>query len=171
MRRDPTVGAVVHAHTPDVVVAGLAELPLVALFGSYDIPASALAAAGIPVYPRSVLLRRPDLAVEMLEAMGDRPVCLLRGHGLVATGAGVEEALLRALAVDRLCRVAWRTVAAGGSVTVIPDADRAELPDLGSALNRDTLWRFHLATLAADGWDLTVDERTPPAEAEPGGDG
>jgi ribulose-5-phosphate 4-epimerase/fuculose-1-phosphate aldolase len=171
MRRDRAVGAVVHAHPPDVVVAGLAGLPLVPLFGSYDIPASALAAAGIPLYPRSVLLRRADLALEMLAVMGDQPVCLLRGHGLVTIGADVEEALLRALAVDRLCRIAWRTAAAGGSVTAIPDADRAELPDLGSALNRDTIWRFHLATLAADGWDLTDDERTPPAEAEAGGGG
>ena len=108
MRRHAAAGAVVHAHPPDVVVAGLAGLPLVPLFGSYDIPAARLAAGGIPVYPRAVLLRRAELAAEMLDVMGDRPVCLLRGHGLVAIGHGVEEAVLRAVAVDRLCRTAWR---------------------------------------------------------------
>ena len=95
-----------HAHPPDVVVAGLAGLPLVPLFGSYDIPAARLAAGGIPVYPRSVLIRHAELAAEMLDVMGDRPVCLLRGHGLVTIGHGVEEAVLRAVAVDRLCRTA-----------------------------------------------------------------
>ena len=155
MRRHAGAGAVVHAHPPDVVVAGLAELPLVALFGGYDIPAARLAAGGIPVYPRSVLLRRAELAAEMLDAMGERPVCLLRGHGLVAIGAGVEEAVLRAVAVDRLCRTAWRVAVAGGPVAAIADDEMAELPDLGDALNRDTLWRFQLATLAADGWDLS----------------
>ena len=40
------------------------------LFGSYDIPAARLAAGGIPVYPRSVLLRRAELAVEMLDVDG-----------------------------------------------------------------------------------------------------
>ena len=29
-----------------------------------------------------------------------------------------------------------------------------ELPDLGAGFNELTLWRFHLASLAADGWDL-----------------
>jgi len=77
------------------------------------------------------------------------------GHGLVAIGAGVEEAVLRAVAVDRLCRTAWRVAAAGGHVAAIADDDLAELPDLGDALNRDTLWRFQLATLAADRWDLS----------------
>jgi hypothetical protein len=59
------------------------------------------------------------------------------------------------VAVDRLCRTTWRVAAAGASVTAIPDEDLAELPDLGAALNRDTLWRFHLAALAADGGDLS----------------
>jgi len=59
------------------------------------------------------------------------------------------------VAVDRLCRTAWRVAAAGGAVAAIAGDDLAELPDLGDALNRDTLWRFHLARLAADGWDLS----------------
>jgi 3,4-dihydroxyphthalate decarboxylase len=169
MRRQAATGAVVHAHPPDVVVAGRAELPLVPLFGSYDIPAARLAAGGIPIYPRSVLLRRAELAGEMLDVMGDRPVCLLRGHGLVAIGGGLEEAVLRAVAVNRLCRTAWRVAAAGGPVAAIADDDLAELPDLGDVLNRDTLWRFHLATLAADGWDLTPEDLTA-EQAAPGGD-
>jgi ribulose-5-phosphate 4-epimerase/fuculose-1-phosphate aldolase len=169
MRRHAGVGAVVHAHPSDVVVAGLAELPLLPLFGSYDIPGAHLAAGGIPVYPRAVLLRRPELAREMLDVMGDRPVCLLRGHGLVAIGDGVEEAVLRAMAVDRLCRTTWRVAAAGASVTAIPDHDLAELPDLGAPLNRDTLWRFHLAALAADGWDLSADDLSSSADADAAG--
>ena len=40
-------------------------------------------------------------------------------------------------------------------MAAIADDDLAELPDLGDVLNRDTLWRFHLAALAADGWDLS----------------
>ena len=170
MRRHAGAGAVVHAHPPDVVVAGLAELPLLPLFGSYDIPAARLAARGIPLYPRSVLLRRPEAAREMLAIMGEAPVCLLRGHGLVAIGDGLEEAVLRALAVDRLCRTAWRVAAAGGSLAPIPDDDLAGLPDLGTALNRDALWRFHLATLAADGWDLSPEERSPDHTPHVGGD-
>jgi 3,4-dihydroxyphthalate decarboxylase len=152
LRRHPHVQAVVHAHPPAVVVAGLARIPLVPLYGSYDIPGARLAAGGIAVYERSVLIRRVELAAELLDAMGDAPACLLRGHGLVTTGADAAEAVLRALAVDRLCRISGAVVAAGASPEPIPAADLAELPDLGAAFNVVTLWRHHLACLAADGW-------------------
>jgi hypothetical protein len=54
-------------------------------------------------------------------------------------------------------------------VTAIPDHDLAELPDLGAPLNRDTLWRFHLAALAADGWDLSADDLSSSADADAAG--
>lgn len=158
LRRHATVGAVVHVHPPAVVIAALSTLPLMPIFGSYDIPAARLAADGIPVWRRSALIRRRDLAAAMLDVMGERPVCVLRGHGLVATGPTVADAMLRALAVDRLARISLGVVQAGGTLTTIPDDDLAELPDLGQAFNRDVLWRHHLACLAADGADLTPEE-------------
>jgi ribulose-5-phosphate 4-epimerase/fuculose-1-phosphate aldolase len=163
--RRADVAAVVHAHPPAVVVAGLADLPLPPMFGSYDIPAARLAAGGIPVYARSVLIRDAATAAEMLSAMGERPACILRGHGLVTVGTSIAEAMVRALAVDRLCRIALQIVAATHAPPrPIPAADLAELPDLGAGLNTETAWRFQLASLAADGWDLAEGEPDrPPA--------
>jgi ribulose-5-phosphate 4-epimerase/fuculose-1-phosphate aldolase len=158
LRRHAHVHCVVHAHPPGVVVAGLADIDLVPMFGSYDIPAARLAADGIPVYPRSVLIRDATTAGELLSAMGDRPVVLLRGHGLVTTGASVGEAMVRAIAVDRLCRIALEIIGAGSVPRAIPADDLAALPDLGAGLNTESAWRFHLAALAADGWDLAPDE-------------
>jgi 3,4-dihydroxyphthalate decarboxylase len=159
LKQHPAIRCVVHAHPPAVVVAGLAGVPLVPMFGSYDIPAARLAAEGIPIYERSVLVRDAATADEMLAAMGRRPVCVLKGHGLVAVGATIAEAVLRTLAVDRLCRIALQIRAASGAMPKrIPEPDLNELPDLGSALNHESAWRFHLATLAADGWDLSADD-------------
>ena len=161
LRRHEAVGSVVHAHPPAVVVASLANVPLVPLFGSYDIPAARLAADGIPVYQRSVLVRTARTAAEMLGAMGDRPVCVLKGHGLVSIGESIGEAVLRALAVDRLSRIALRVTRASGSAPEpIPEHDLAELPDLGPGLNEQSAWRFHLASLNADGWDLSPADTT-----------
>jgi 3,4-dihydroxyphthalate decarboxylase len=65
------------------------------------------------------------------------------------------------MAVDRLSRIALQIVAASGSMPEqIPEADLAELPDLGSTLNHEAAWRFQLASLAADGWDLGPAELT-----------
>lgn len=151
----PDVDCVVHAHPPDVVVASLAGFALGPIFGAYDIPAAHLAIAGIPVHPRSVLIRTAGLAEEMVASLGAAAALVLRGHGVVTTGADVAEAVLRALQVDTLARVHLRVRAAGSTPEAIPDADLAELPDLGSAFNRETLWRHHLAALEQDGRGLS----------------
>ncbi len=154
-RDDPTVQAVVHAHPPAVIAADLAGVALVPLVGAYNIPAAHLAADGIPVFARSVLINTDALAAEMRTAMGDRPVCVLRGHGITTTGSTLQQAVARALAVDSLARMATRVVAAGGTPRSISDADLAQLPDLGSGFNDDMLWRHHERRLVDAGLALS----------------
>jgi ribulose-5-phosphate 4-epimerase/fuculose-1-phosphate aldolase len=147
LRCRPDVQAVAHAHAPAVIMTDLAGLPLRPVIGSYNIPAMRLALAGIPVYPRAVLIRRPDLAAEMLAAMGDAPVCVLRGHGVTTTGGSIAAAVLRALHLESLARVTLGVAQAGGQPAELPAEDVAELPDLGATLNEDHLWRYHVARL------------------------
>jgi ribulose-5-phosphate 4-epimerase/fuculose-1-phosphate aldolase len=145
LRARPGVNAVVHAHPPAVLMCGLAGVELRPVFGAYNIPAMRMALDGIPVYPRSVLIRRPELAHEMMAAMGDRPVCVLRGHGVTVTGDSVEQAVVRALNLNALAQVALAVAQAGGRPGPIPPEDVAELPDLGSAFNDLAVWRHYAA--------------------------
>ncbi|HEX5117460.1 MAG TPA: class II aldolase/adducin family protein [Pseudonocardiaceae bacterium] len=145
LRARPEVNAVVHAHPPAVLACGIAELPLRPVFGAFNIPAMRMAHDGIPTYQRSVLIRRPDLAKEMLAAMGDRPVCVLRGHGITTTGSTVRAAVLRALNLNALASVTLTVATTGRTAADIPEQDVAELPDLGSAFNDDANWRYYVA--------------------------
>jgi ribulose-5-phosphate 4-epimerase/fuculose-1-phosphate aldolase len=147
LRARPDVASVVHAHPPKVVAADLAGLAIRPIVGSFDIPGTKMAAGGVPVYPRGVLVRNRPLALEMVAALGDRPVVLLRAHGLTSTGASVPEAVLRAISVDRIARVSLDVVSAGGTLADLPPEDLAELPDLGGPFNLDTAWRHELARL------------------------
>lgn len=151
LRARPEVVSVVHAHPPAVVTSELAGVPLRPIVGSFNMPAARMAATGIPVYPRSVLIRRRDLAEEMLAAMGSHPVCLLRGHGLTAVGDTVEQAVVRALAVDELARVSLDVARCGGTPPEVPAEDFAELPDLGSHFNDVFVWQYHEARLEHEG--------------------
>ncbi len=146
----PEVSVVVHAHPRPIVTLTLAGLDLEPIVGAFDIPATRLAAEGIPVHPRSVLIRRADLAAEMMTSMGDHSACLLTGHGLVTSGTTVAQAVLRALQLDSLARLTLDIRRVGGTPTPIPDADMAELPDLGTGFNEDLLWRHHVACLQTD---------------------
>ncbi|MFD7444435.1 class II aldolase/adducin family protein [Streptomyces sp. NPDC059909] len=147
LRTRPDVRAVVHAHPPAVVAADLAGLALRPIVGAFDIPGTRLAADGVPVYPRGVLIHNRRLALEMVRALGERPAVLLRGHGLTSTGSGVPEAVLRAVSLDTLARLSLDITQAGGSLRDLPEEDLAELPDLGGSFNHDTAWRHELARL------------------------
>lgn len=148
MRSRPAVNAVVHAHAQTVVTADLAGLRLGPVVGAYNIPAMHMARDGIPVYPRAVLISRAELAVGMLAAMGRAPVCVLRGHGLVASGVSIAEAVIRALNVESLARIVLGAGQAGGHPPDLPYEDVVELPDLDSTLGVENLWRYHLARLS-----------------------
>jgi ribulose-5-phosphate 4-epimerase/fuculose-1-phosphate aldolase len=149
LTRRPEVMAVVHAHPPQVVAADLAGIRIRPIVGAFDIPGTRLAAGGVPVYERSVLIRTRALAAEMVAAMGSRPVVLLRGHGLTSTGSSVAEAVLRAVSIDTLAGLSLRILAAGGTLADVPEADMAELPDLGDTFNQATAWRHEVARLGA----------------------
>jgi 3,4-dihydroxyphthalate decarboxylase len=130
-----------------VVAADLAGLGIRPIVGAFDMPGTKLAAGGVPVYPRGVLVRDRRLAAEMVQAMGDRPVVVLRGHGLTSSGGSVPEAVLRAVSVDQIARLSLTIASAGGELRDLPPEDMAELPDLGGAFNHTTAWRHELARL------------------------
>ena len=154
MRRRPEVTAVVHAHPPAVVAFSLLDAPLLPIYGAYDMPGARLAADGIPVWERAALIDSDELATGMADALGDRPVVLLRGHGLVSVAAGdpetaVKRAVLQAMAVDTLARTTLAVRQAGGVPRALSDEDLAALPDLGGRFTVDTMWRHLLTRLPA----------------------
>lgn len=151
MRRDPEVRSVVHAHPPAALLVGLAGLKPGPVFGAYNIPALRLALGGVPVHPRSILISRPELAEEMIATMGDRPICLLRGHGITVAGTSIEAATVMAVDLDVLVRITVDLARLGADPEEIEAADLAELPDLGSALNERFVWQSLAADLASHG--------------------
>jgi ribulose-5-phosphate 4-epimerase/fuculose-1-phosphate aldolase len=146
LRRRPDMTAVVHAHPPAVVDFSLLDRPLQPIYGAYDISGAQLAARGVPQWPRAALINTPDLAAAMADALGDAPVLLLRGHGLVSTAGGpaetaVAQAVLQAFAVDTLARHTLDVLRAGGTPRALDPEDLAALPDLGGGFTVSTMWR------------------------------
>jgi 3,4-dihydroxyphthalate decarboxylase len=145
LRARPEVQAVAHAHPEAVVALDLAGHRVRPVVGALDIPGALLAAGGVPVYPRSVLVRDAALGRAVAASMGDRPVVILRGHGLTSAASSVEDAVLQAVSVNRLARLSLDILSAGGTLNDLSDDDLAALPDLGGALNRSSAWRHELA--------------------------
>ena len=151
LRRHPHLGSVVHAHPPDVVLCSIAGLDLRPVFGAFNIPAMRMAERGVPTFDYYGLIRDRRRAEEMVDAMGDRPAIVLRGHGLTAAGATVAGAVVTALNLNALATMTAAVARVGAVAPSVPEADRAELPDLGSGFNDDLVWVHHLAKLTHTG--------------------
>ena len=147
LRSRPEVGAVVHAHPPAALLVGLAGLEPRPVFGAYNIPAMRLALEGVPVYERSVLITRRELAMEMVKAMGGGHTCLLRGHGITVAAESVEQATVLAVNLNELLIVTVELARLGARPPDVSAADLAELPDLGSDFNDRLAWQAMVASL------------------------
>lgn len=155
LRRE--VGCVIHAHPPAALLCGLTGVDFRPMLGAYDGAFSLrLALDGIPEYPRSVLISRPDLAIELISFMGSRQVCLMRGHGVTVTGPTVEDATVRAIQFEALCRITWQLAVSGKKPHEVPPLDVAEFGETlarGQRVSRlgagaaGSIWRYWVKML------------------------
>lgn len=146
----PECAAVVHAHSPAVVACTITGMPLRPIVGAYNIPAARLAADGIPTYHFSGLIRTAERAHGLVGAIGDRPVCLLQGHGLATAGASLSEAVLHAIDVHILAGLTVTCAQMQRPLTEIGADDYRDLPVFGQQYY-DQVWQFYTAKAARTG--------------------
>jgi ribulose-5-phosphate 4-epimerase/fuculose-1-phosphate aldolase len=151
--RRTDVEAVVHTHAPSAVV--LSHDP-----GSFfHVSPDALPFMdGLPVYPHADLISTIVAGAAVAETLGPSPAILLRGHGLVAVGASVQEATVNAVQLERAARSALLAQSARiGEAAPAPDtasavadakARRAAFVDS----TWDHLGRLSASPDAAEGW-------------------
>jgi ribulose-5-phosphate 4-epimerase/fuculose-1-phosphate aldolase len=154
MRARPEVNSVIHIHPAEVVLMTICDKPLLPLYGAYDPPSLQLALDGIPLYDRSVLISNATLGAEIAHALGEKSVCLMRGHGVTTAGGTIEEASLAAIRLNDLAKMNHQAYLLGNPRPISPE-DQAGFRDLersatsaGPARAR-ALWRYYLAVTEA----------------------
>ncbi|WP_167578006.1 class II aldolase/adducin family protein [Ammoniphilus sp. YIM 78166] len=152
----PEVGCVIHCHPPAAIFCSIAELEFRPIFGAYNIPAMRMALEGIPLFPSSALITRPEMVTPMIEAMGNKHILLMKGHGITVTGRTVEEATVRALNFDVLAKATLEVAKTGRTAEHISLEDIEELPDLAPLLpdGDKWVWRYQVKMLEDRGWGL-----------------
>ena len=114
-----------------------------------------MALDGIPVFPRSYLVTRPELAAPMIEIMGEKTICLMKGHGMTVIGKTVEEATMRALNFNMLAKATLQVAQTGRKAPDISAEDLEKLPDLGSTFNDTWIWRYYVRKLKEEDHHLS----------------
>jgi L-fuculose-phosphate aldolase len=157
LRARPEINSVIHIHPPAVVAYTIAEKPLLPIIGAYNPSALRLVEAGIPTYPRSVLINSPERGRDLVAAMGAARICLMRGHGITSAGESVEEATLTAIHLNDLSELHARADLLGGAKPV-PAEDIEDIlgnlpPDLRptGTLPRgpSSEWRYYMQAFGA----------------------
>jgi 3,4-dihydroxyphthalate decarboxylase len=140
------IGAIVHAHPASIVLTSMAGIELRPIFGGYDPRAMRMAIEGIPIYQSSVTLHSKDQVRDMMAVMGDKDVCVLRGHGVVVCGKDVEDATIKAIKLDALANLNLQAASLGkvptiseGDMDVFMNRPRRGMGGGGA----ETLWRFY----------------------------
>jgi L-ribulose-5-phosphate 4-epimerase len=143
-RARPDVGGVVHTHQSLATAFGSVGRPIEPIL-HVEAP---LVAGGVPLYPSPELIKTPALGAAVADVLADRPVCHLQGHGIVAVGEDVREAVVRAIHLERLARANLLAAQLGGSPRLIRPDELARLS--GPMVDTSVRWAYY-ARLAADG--------------------
>jgi ribulose-5-phosphate 4-epimerase/fuculose-1-phosphate aldolase len=107
----PDVGSVIHYHglyATAFTTSGLALRPIHVL--------ATIFRDGVPVYGDPRLVTNPQRGQALARVLGTSRVALLRAHGVVATGAGVEEAVTAAFLIEENAHRACVSAALGAPV-------------------------------------------------------
>jgi ribulose-5-phosphate 4-epimerase/fuculose-1-phosphate aldolase len=125
-RARPDVVSVVHSHAPDVIPFGDSTVALRPVYhmGSF-------LGAGVPVFeirdaagPASdMLVSSRALGDALARTLGTANVALMRGHGMVAVGARIPEAVFRAYYTMLDARLEAQAIGLGGRVTYLNAAE------------------------------------------------
>ncbi len=129
-RTRPDVKAIVHNHSPAVIPFGVSGVLLRPLYHM-----SAFLGGGVPVFDirdaggmTDMLIRDHALGRALAQALGDRPVALMRGHGAVVVGPSLPAAVFRSVYTEMNARLQAQAMALSRHVIYLDpeEARRAE---------------------------------------------
>ena len=147
-RQRPEVNVAIHAHPPAQGLCGNIGVPLQPIVGSQNWGGSFIAAKGVPIYPRSLLIHSPSLGRAVAATLGNRDAVLLKQHGNVVVGRSIEEATVRAIQLENLARMCWQIRLTGKTPPNIPFEDMEDMAEMSIQPQRlgggpEWQWRYY----------------------------
>jgi ribulose-5-phosphate 4-epimerase/fuculose-1-phosphate aldolase len=140
----PDVMSVVHTHSPGVIPFSVSRVPLRPMYHN-----PSFLAAGVPVWDirknfgaaTDMLVRNKDIGKALAQALSDKPVVLMRGHGDVTVGPSVKVAVFRAYYTDVNARLQSQAIALGGEVNYLT-AEEGAKADQTNLVVIDRIWNL-----------------------------
>lgn len=145
----PDLGAVVHDHSAEIIPFGVSTVPLrpVSHVGG-------MIGAEVPVWDiatrfgdeTNLMVVNMDMGRDLAAAMGGGLAVLMRGHGAVAAGVSIRQAVIAAITLNQQARLLRDAIALGGGVRTLSDGEIAATAAIfdpatpGDAVGRTWEW-------------------------------
>jgi ribulose-5-phosphate 4-epimerase/fuculose-1-phosphate aldolase len=139
-RAHPEVQAIVHAHPYYALMCGVTDLQYRPVFAAYDPSSLSIILKGVPIFEQSATVENKEQGADMLAAMGDRDILLMRGHGITVSGGSVEKVTTQAIKFDQLSRIMWDIALSGREPIEIRDEDRKRYEGMGRGPRATSGW-------------------------------
>ena len=140
-RARPDVMAIAHSHSPSTIAFGLSNVPMRAMYHN-----AAFLAAGVPVFDirdkfgaTDIVISTAEKGAALAKVLADKPVALLRAHGMVATGPSLPVAVFRAIFTVTSAHIQHQALALGGPVAAL-GAEEGRLADVVNVQTVGRAW-------------------------------
>jgi ribulose-5-phosphate 4-epimerase/fuculose-1-phosphate aldolase len=137
------VGAVVHNHSPSLIPFGITATPLrpvmhMCVSMGTDVPTwDSRTRFG----DTNLLVTSMEMARDLAAALGDRPVALMRGHGVVVAGPSLRDVVFNSVYLE-LNADLQRKAAALGTITFLSDGEVAAVLATRSSFTFERAWEY-----------------------------
>jgi ribulose-5-phosphate 4-epimerase/fuculose-1-phosphate aldolase len=143
-RARPDVKSIVHAHTPSVIPFGVSGVKLQPVFHI-----ASFLGAGVPVFEirdaggpsTDLLVKTQPLGDALAKTLGTANVALMRGHGMVAAGTSIQEAVFRAYYTGQDAQLQSEALRLNPNPTYL-NADEARSATQTNAALVDRVWQL-----------------------------
>ena len=140
-KQRPDVMAIAHSHSASVIPFGLTNSPMRATYHN-----AAFLAAGVPVFDIREKFGASDIVISsaakgaaLATVLGDKPVALLRAHGMVVVAESLPVAVFRAIFTEVSARVQLQASALGGPIAAL-DPEEGRLADIVNVATVGRSW-------------------------------
>jgi HCOMODA/2-hydroxy-3-carboxy-muconic semialdehyde decarboxylase len=139
----PDVMAIAHSHSAAVIPFGLVQTPMRAMYHN-----AAFLAQGVPVFDirvkfgtTDIVVSSPEKGAALAQVLADKPVALLRAHGVVVVGPNLRATVFRAVFTEVNARVQLQATMLGGEIAAL-DAEEGRLADAVNLATDTRSWEL-----------------------------
>jgi ribulose-5-phosphate 4-epimerase/fuculose-1-phosphate aldolase len=142
----PDVQAVVHSHSTTLVqfgiVRGLRLKPVCHMCGFLGEGAPVFEIRDTSGESTDLLIRNAELGRRLAQSLGDHAAVLMRGHGSTVVGRSIQEAVFRAVYLEKNAKIQADAMKMGEIIFLTPtEAEAADAANFGQIGRAWELWR------------------------------